>query len=157
MSRNHIIMRKIREILRLRFICRCSHEEIAKSVGIGSTTVGECLARLKKANLSWPLPDDLTDEQLEIKLYTSHKINKNQNEEIDWGHIHKELKRKSVTLMLLWNEYREKSPEGLGYSQFCCNYRVWKNHLDVWMHQIHKAGEMILLHFGRHNEESHRE
>ena len=114
MSRNHISMRKIKEILRLRFDCKCSHEEIAKSVGIGSTTVGECLNRTKKANISWPLPDGLTDEQLETSLYPSvQKLNvkpKDERGKIDWVYIHQELKRKHVTLMLLWNEYRNQHP-----------------------------------------------
>lgn len=65
MTRNHISMRKIKEILRLRFECGCSHEVIAKSIAIGSTTVGECLNRAKKANLTWPLPEGYTEEQLE--------------------------------------------------------------------------------------------
>jgi hypothetical protein len=71
MSRNHISMRKTREILRLRFDCHCSHREIANSIGIGGTTVRECLERAKKASIEWPLPDDLTDDALEGLLYLS--------------------------------------------------------------------------------------
>lgn len=153
MSRNHISMRKTREILRLRFDCGYSHEVIAKSIGIGSTTVGDCLNRVKKANLSWPLPDDFTDEQLEILLYPSTQgpLTKTNTEEkqgeIDWGHIHKELKRKSVTLMLLWKEYKTTRPQGLGYSQFCKLYGEWGQHLDVWMRQVHKAGEKLFVDY----------
>lgn len=150
MSRNHISMRKTREILRLRFECKFSHEIIAKSIGIGSTTVGECLNRAKKANVMWPLSEELTDEQLENLLYPSgKKINGGDERKgsVDWAYIHKELKRKHVTLMLLWNEYKQSHPEGLGYSQFCYRYREWAQHLDVWMRQVHKAGEKLFVDY----------
>ncbi len=151
MSRNHISMRKTKELLRLRFNCGYSHSVIAKSLGIGSTTVGECLQRAKDANISWPLPNDLTDEQLEGRLYPSiQKILPNADEQrgaIDWAYIHKELKRKSVTLMLLWTEHQAKYPRCLGYSQFCKRYGDWNKHLDVWMRQTHKAGEKLFVDY----------
>lgn len=151
MSRNHISMRKTREILRLRFDCKCSHENIAKSIGIGSTTVGECLSRFKRANLPWPLPEQLTDDQLETFLYPSTLKMKGHMEapqrKVDWPYIHQELKRKHVTLMLLWNEHKQQHPQGLGYSQFCHRYHQWKEHLDVWMRQPHKAGEKLFVDY----------
>ncbi len=116
MSRNHIMMYKIKEILRLRFEHSCSYEDISKSVGLGKTTVGECLSRFKRANLRWP--PDLTEKELEIKLYPVQKSNENHKEEIDWEYTHKELKRKSVTLQLLWNEYKEKTLKGLATASF---------------------------------------
>lgn len=144
-------MRKIREILRLRFDRNCSHAEIAKSIGIGSTTVGECLSRAKKANVSWPLPEDYTDEQLELCLYPSSQMSQAQDETqrgtIDWTYIHQELKRKHMTLMLLWTEYKQQSPQGLSYSQYCHRYREWRGYLDVWMRQPHKAGEKLFVDY----------
>lgn len=151
MSRNHISMRKIKEILRLRFDCKRSYEEISKSIGIGRTTVSECLERAKKTNIAWPLKEGLTDEQLEESLYpSSHKSNAapgSRYGEIDWPHIHQELKRKHVTLMLLWNEYKQQYPQGLSYSQFCYRYREWGKHLDAWMRQPHKAGEKLFVDY----------
>ena len=150
MSRNHISMRKTREILRLRFSSGCSHAAIAKSVAIGETTVGDCLQRVKRANLSWPLSEDLDDEQLEKLLYPStQKSSSNLKKRgvIDWAYIHKELKRKSVTLQLLWNEHNAKCPESLRYSQFCRRYREWAEPLGVWMHQVHKAGEKLFVDY----------
>jgi transposase len=144
-------MRKIKEILRLRFDCKRSYEEIGKSIGIGRTTVSECLERAKKVNIAWPLKEGLTDEQLEESLYpSSHKVNAvpgNRHGEIDWPHIHQELKRKHVTLMLLWNEYKQQYPQGLSYSQFCYRYREWGKHLDAWMRQPHKAGEKLFVDY----------
>jgi transposase len=153
MSRNHISMRNIRELLRLRFQSGLSHAKIGKSIGIGETTVSECLQRFKKACLSWPLPIDLTDGELEGKLYPSYRSDipltekQKQRREIDWTSINKELKRKSVTLRLLWEEYKTENPLGLEYSQFCGRYAEWSKHLDVWMRQPHKFGEKLFVDY----------
>ena len=141
-------MRKIREILRLRFDCARSYQEIAKSIGISGSTVCDCLRRAKEATLSWPLPCELSDEDLEIKLYPpAKKTPSNQRGIIDLLYIHKELKRKHVTLRLLWNEYKEQYPQGIRYSQFCSLYRDWRKTLDAWMHQTHKAGEKLFVDY----------
>ena len=148
MPRNYLSMRKIRAILRLKLEYGRSYREIAQSIGVSTSTVSEYLRRAKEANLSWPLADDFTDETLEKILHPkSDKDPKKTEEEVDWEHIHKELKRKSVTLQLLWSEYKEKKPEGLSYRQFFRNYNLWKNHLDVWMHQAHKAGERCFVDY----------
>ncbi len=145
MSRNHIMMHKVKEILRLRFDYGYSYEDISKSVGVGKTTVSECLRRFEGANLRWSA--DLTETELELKLYPPQKTSENQKGQIDWEYIHKELKRKSVTLQLLWSEYKDKNIESLSYSQFCRNYNIWKKPLDVWMHQTHKAGEKCFVDY----------
>lgn len=147
-------MRKTREILRLRFECSCSHRDISKSIGIGETTVRECLGRAKKANVEWPLPDDLTDDALEGLLYPSARKIEEKKEEgaglgpgVDWTYIHQELKRKHVTLLLLWEEHKRNYRNSPSYSHFCYCYREWKTHLDVWMRQPHKAGEKLFVDY----------
>jgi transposase len=148
MSRSHLSMRKIREILRMRFECQCSYQAIATSIGISSSTASDCVNRAKAANLNWPLSSDLTDEQLDLYLYPPAKnISKEQRGEVDYAYIHKELKRKHVTLMLLWQEYKQQYPQGLQYSQFCQRYRDWTQQLDVWMRQPHKAGERLFVDY----------
>ena len=146
--RGHIIMKKIRELLRLKFEFQFGNKKIANSLGISSSTVSECLLRVKTANLTWPLPTDLDDEALEQKLYPPSKRKVVEDiGELDWVKVNEEMKRKNVTLMLLWNEYRENYPKGIGYSQFCDLYRQWKKQLDVWMHQDHKAGEKMFVDY----------
>lgn len=144
-------MRKIKEILRLSWDCQYGHRFIARSVNVSSSTVSDCLKRARAAKLSWPLPQGLGDEQLEALLYHSTpKISpktKEQRGEIDWVYIHKELKRKHVTLQLLWDEYKQRHPEGIRYSQFCYCYREWTQHLEVWMRQPHKAGEKLFVDY----------
>ena len=65
----------------------------------------------------------------------------------DWAYVHKELRRKNVTLQLLWLEYREAHPDGYGYSQFCNLYRAWRRQVDVVMRQVHRAGEKLFVDF----------
>ena len=118
MQRNRLSMRKIREILRLKWECHCSYHLIAKSVGVSSSTASECVRRANAASLSWPLPDDMDDEQLNGLLYPPiHRLEASDIKDIDWSYIHQELKRKHVTLMLLWQEYKVHHPNGCRYSQ----------------------------------------
>jgi transposase len=101
-------MRKIREIMRLKNECRWSHLMIARSVLVSESTVSECLKRAREAGLSWPLPTDLTDGQIEAKLYPPFigKLDEERKGKLDWAEIHKDLKRnKHVTLRVLWFEY----------------------------------------------------
>lgn len=154
--RGHITMRKIRELLRLKFELKTSHRTIATSLAMSSSTVHECLRRFEQSNLSWPLPDHLDDETLEQKLYPPPtKISPEARGEIDWSSIHGELKRKHVTLMLLWTEYKEQYPGGLRYSQFCHLYQQWASQLEVWMRQDHKAGEKMFVDYAGDTIEIH--
>lgn len=141
-------MRKIREILRLKWDCSCSHHLIASSLGVSSSTVGECLRRATEARLSWPLAPELDDGKLEALLYPPPpKRLPDAQREIDWAKVHQELQRKHVTIMLLWQEYKAQCPKGLGYSRFCELYQEWKEQLDVWMRQTYKAGERCFVDY----------
>lgn len=140
-------MRKTREILRLRFERRLSLRDVGRSVGVGSTTVHDVLARAKAARLAWPLADDLDDAALEARLYPPPRGREGRPGP-DFQAIYRELKRRGVTLELLWQEYREAHPEdGYGYSRFCDLYRSWRGQLDVVMRQEHRAGEKLFVDF----------
>jgi transposase len=141
-------MRKIREILRLRFECKLTFGQIATSCGIGRTTVSDYLRRFEACPLKWPLSADLDDTQLEQLLFPSVQlIHCPDRAGIDWQYVHGELRRKSVTLMLLWQEYKTSHPEGYQYSQFCHLYRTWLGRLDPVMRQVHRAGEKLFVDY----------
>jgi transposase len=150
MSRKRISMRKIKEVLRLKFENDLSYEEIGQSCNIGHTTVGEYLNRAKKAGLRWPLPDDMDDNLLERLLYPRSTEKVTTKPLPDWSYIHKELKKKSVTLFLLWQEYKETYPDGYEYSWFCRNYREWAGKIDVTMRFNHRAGEKLFVDYAGH-------
>jgi len=106
-------MRKIREAFRLKFDCDISSRRIAKSCNIARSTVGEYLFRFKQAGLSWPLPVDIDAGQLEHLLYPQlPAVPADQRAVPDCSYIHQQLRHKSVTLMLLWQEYKEQSLQG---------------------------------------------
>jgi len=149
MPGKRLTMRKIREILRLKYDCKCSIREISKSCGIGKGTVGDYLHRAKAAGFDWPLPKELSDSALEQRLFPSSapRINKPMCHP-DFQEVHKELQsKKHVTLNLLWQEYKEQHPDGYQYSWFCHSYREWAAHLDVVMRHEHRAGEKLFVDY----------
>ncbi|EQD71781.1 integrase catalytic subunit [mine drainage metagenome] len=140
-------MRKIRDVLRL-VDAGLSLRQVAASLGIAFSTAGNYVKRAEHAGISWPLPEDLDDDALKAMLFPSPSSpGAKARPAPDWEKIHRELRRKGVTLMLLWFEYREDHPDGYAYSQFCEHYRRWRLHLDVVMRQSHRAGEKLFVDF----------
>src|SRR5437868_7987476 len=135
-------MRQVRDVLRLK-TAGVAINEIARRVGVASSTVRLTLKRLAAAGLGWPLPPEMTDTALEEQLFTA--VGKKQGHrglaEPDWAAVHRELKRKHVTLQILWDEYIERHPEGYRYSRFCELYRAWAARLSVTMRQSHAGGD----------------
>jgi transposase len=147
MPGKRLSMRKIREVLRLRFEAGLSGRQIAHSCGMGRTTVREYLDRAQSAGLSWPLPEGMNEGALEALLYPAAPLDGAARPLPDWQQVHKELKGRGVTLRILWEEHKAAHPEGLQYSRFCDLYRAWKGRLPVWMRQEHKAGEKLFVDY----------
>ena len=142
-------MRRIREILRLKHECGATDRAIARSLGVARSTVALTLERVVAAQLGWPLPAMLTDRVLEAMLYSSAGRPQGSRGKIgpDWTHVHRELRRPGVTLMLLWEEYRQAAPDGYGYSRWCELYRAWEGRLSPTMRQAHPAGERMFVDY----------
>ena len=138
-------MRKVREILRLRWSEKLSLRDVAIALAMPHATVALYERRAREARLSWPLPD-LDDDALEALLFTPTP-ERQTREQPDFAYLQRELRHKGVTLQLLFDEYREVHPDGYAYSQFCKLYRQWRRHLDVVMRQDHKAGEKLFVDF----------
>jgi len=147
MPRPRIDMRKIREVLRLALGEELSRRQVSAASGVPLTTVNDYLRRAASAGLKWPLPGELDDAGLEALLYPPAAPSVVSRPAPDWDRVHKELRRKGVTLQLLWVEYREACPDGYGYSQFANLYRQWRGTIDVTMRQSHKAGEKLFVDF----------
>lgn len=145
-GKKKLSMRKTREILRLSWECDLSKRKVGRSLKISHSTVLECLRRAEEAGLSWPLPEDLSDTALEGLLYPQLG-NVLERPLPRFDEIYLELKRKGVTLQLLWEEYRENYPDGYRYSQFCELYRRWRGKLDLSMRQEYKAGEKMFVDY----------
>jgi len=147
MPRERLSMRTIREVLRLRWEAGLSHRAIAVSCRKGQTTVQDCLLRAKAAGLSWPLPEGMDEEQLERLLYPPPPESARRRPRPDWPAIHQELRRKGVTLGLLWQEYRAAHPDGYQYSQFCELYQQWAKTLEPVLRQHYVAGERLFVDY----------
>jgi len=142
-------MRKIRELLRLKFDLGLSIRKIAASLGVARSTVKECLDRAAATGIRWPLPEALDDAQLEARLYPV----KPAAPDIalpDFAHVQRELTRPGVTRLLLWQEYKAQHPEGLQYSAFCDQYRRFCTAADPVMRFEHRAGEKCFVDYAGH-------
>jgi transposase len=118
-------MRKVREVLRLRHAFGVSERQIAITTGLSRSAVGEYLRRAAVIGITWPTPEGLDDAELERRLFTLPTFDEKPARSLpDWSHVHKELKRRAVTLLLPWEEYRAEHTDGYGYSRFCELYRV---------------------------------
>lgn len=141
-------MRKIREVLRLKWIAGSSERQIAKSCNIARSTVNEYLNRAEDAGLTWPRACELDDACLEDLLYPkSPSANRCRAPMPPMDYLHREMRRKSVTLQLLWYEYKQEHPDGYQYSFFCEQYRKWAKKLDPPLRQKHLAGEKMFVDF----------
>jgi len=139
-------MRKIREALRLK-ASGLSYRAIARVCLIGKETVREYLGRAAEAGLSWPLPEGISEEELERRLFPDALDTSRKEAEPDWALVHWELRKKGVTRELLWEEYRLGTPRGYHYSQFCQRYRWWKKVLTPVLRMEHKAGEKMFVDY----------
>ncbi len=146
MPAERIAMRLVREVLRLITAEQLSVRETARRTGKAPSTVRATLGRLRAAGLSWPLPEELSDSELEERLYGKGGARPGpaRRTEPDWASIHRELKRKHVTLSILWEEYIAQEPDGLRYSRFCELYRLFAAKLPVVMRHrtFHGLGEL---------------
>jgi len=148
MPRGRLSMRKIREVLRLKWECGQGVRAIARSCSVSHSTVVEYLRRAQAAGLRWPLPESLDEDQLSQLLFPKPtRAGSRAIPQPDWEHIHLELRRKGVTLRLLWVEYREAHPDGCGYSWFCDLYRRWAKRLKPHMRLVHKGGERLFVDY----------
>ena len=149
MPAERVAMRQVREIIRLKFSAGISTREIARRLGIAASTVRETLRRFEGAGLGWPLPDGMSDGDLEAALYANHgtKRGHRRHAEPDWPTVHRELKRKHVTLVIVWDEYIAANPGGYSYSRFCELYRGFESKLSPTMRQTHAAGERLFVDY----------
>src|SRR5215469_18140439 len=141
-------MHKIRDLLRLS-AAGMSKRKIAAALGVSATAAGECIQRARRAGLSWPLPDELSDDvALERRLYPPPAVvARDRRPQPDCAAIHRELRRPGVTLQLLWEEHRAVYPGGYGYSHYCERYRAWEARLTPTMRQSHVAGERMFVDY----------
>lgn len=147
-------MRKVREVLRLKFECGRSNRQIARSCGIGAGSVSEYLQRARDSATIWEDAKALSDAELEARLFQAPQYRASlPRAPLDLEWVHRELRRTGVTLQLLWTEYVEAAETRAGekppyqYTQFCEHYHRWRGRLDLVMRQTHRAGEKAFIDY----------
>lgn len=141
-------MRKISEIFRQCYKLKRSYRDISCSLNVGISTISDYISRAKKIGLEWPFPEELSEQDLYDKLFNiSSKCTPMQRPLPEWEDIHRERRKKGMTLQLLWREYRDIHSNGLGYTQFCQHYRAYIKTVSPVMRQTHKAGEKTFVDY----------
>lgn len=139
-------MKKAREVLRL-YHEGLGYRAISLSTHIGLGSVSHYIQRAKDAGLVWPLPEEMNDEQLRSLLFPKEIRIESEELLLDFKKIHEELKRKGVTLLLLWHEYKALYPKGYSYSRYCYLYQQYANQLKPSMRMTHYAGEKMFVDY----------
>ena len=148
MSNPRTTMRKIREVLRLRLAEGLSPRQISAALGVPRITVRRHLERAAEKGITWPLSGDMDDRALEAVLFARIDPTTSATRPLpDWSEINRELRRKGVTLQLLWQEYKEQHPDGFQYTWFAEHYRQYNRLLDLVMRHDHLAGEKLFVDF----------
>jgi transposase len=147
-------MRKIREVLRLKHERGCSQRQIQASTGLSKGSVSDYLKRAEKSGMSWDVARDLSDAEVEARLFKAPGYNEPPGRvPIDFEWVHRELKRVGVTLQTLCVDYQEAAKLSgdsrlpYQYSQFCDLYGAWKSKLALTMRQTHRAGEKVFVDY----------
>ncbi len=148
-------MRKVFEALRLAFDQRRSQREIATILALSQSTVHEYLGRFRATGLPWPLPEEIDEAALDARLFVRGATPPTATRPVpDWATVHQELKRKGVTLQLLWAEYQQTyqhaapgSARAYQYTQFCRHYHAWAGTLEPVLRQVHVAGERLFVDY----------
>ena len=154
MPAERLTMRKVKEVLRLKLGQGLSDRQVARSCCIARSTVAEYICRAKRAGISWPIPEGLDEAEMERQLFPSQPSTATEDRPLpDWSYVYQELKRKGVTKFLLWQEYRERYPEGYQYSRFCQLYNGWVGNMNPVMRQEHRAGEKVFVDYCGHSVE----
>ena len=148
-----MIMRRLKEILRLKLDCGLKHRQIQRAVGVSIGAVSKYCRLAEQARLSWPMLERLDDTEIERLLQPAAQAGVAALRiEPDYAQVHRELKRKGVTLTLLWEEYRGEHPgeSTYRYTQFTQRYRDFAASLKRSMRQTHLAGEKLFADYAGH-------
>jgi transposase len=147
MAKERLSMRKVREILRLKWVLGLSHREVAKGLGVSLGSITATVVRAKALGLTWEEVGALKDDELEKRIHGPRLSPRRTRSPLDHVSLHRELKRAGVTLQILHLEYLEGHPDGYRYSRFCELYRAWLKKQSPTMRQVHRAGEKMFVDY----------
>ncbi|MFT5043625.1 MAG: transposase [Porticoccaceae bacterium] len=149
MATPRITMRKLRDILRLRFEAQLSIRQIKAVTKASIGLIQKIITKAEGLGLGWPLPEEMDEVRLQALFYPPPKSKAQVGyEQPDCAAIRQELQQPNVTIHLLWEEYREQFTErAYSRSQFSEIYRRWVKSKKRSMRQSHKAGEKCFVDY----------
>lgn len=148
MPKQRMSLPMIKDVIRLKWHARLSHERIATTLKVSKGVVAKYVGLASAAGLDWETVQDWSEQRLSTALLPRSTASQ-PFVEPDWGRIHRELDRKGMTLMLLWQEYVAAHPEQRTwrYTQFCEHYKAFTSRLKRSMRQHRRAGEKLFIDF----------
>lgn len=137
-----------REIARLHFYDqRQSHRGIAASLGLSHSTVRNMRVLLVASERSWLDLQPLTDDEWRQTLRNDNRSIAQRKLAPDWTWVQEQMQRADATLEVIWREWRESHPEGIGYSSFTHGYRTWIKSRHIVMRRVHVPGDKLFVDF----------
>lgn len=148
MPQRALTMRQIRELLRLKYESGLSHEKIARALSISKGVIAKYVRRLERTGLAPEELLGLPEDELLARLRPRPHV-RAARVLPEYAHVHAELRRKGVTLALLWEEYRAAHAGEMtyAYTQFTEYYREYVASLRRSMRQVHRAGEKLFIDY----------
>ncbi|RKY02934.1 MAG: IS21 family transposase [Spirochaetes bacterium] len=152
MARKRISMKKMREVIRLKMSNDFSERQIARALNISRPVVAKYWREFQASGLTFEQLETMSDSKLLQMLEKRPGVQKQKCDRYKrlvkyFPYFLKEMKRKGVTLNLLWQEYKQKYPDGYQYAQFCYHFQVWRGASEVRMHIKHKAGDKMFVDY----------
>lgn len=156
MANGRVSMNKVKEILRLRHECRLSVRKVALSIKTSHSTVLEYLRKAVENGIGWPVGEGWSEEKLREIFFPVEGESKSQRKNLpDFEYVMKEMRKKGVTLQLLWEEYRQVNPEGYSYSHYCALYEAHQKSRDYVLRQDYRGGEKLFVDYAGQTVEVH--
>ena len=151
MAAPRVAMRNIKECLRLKLEAGLSHEKIARALQLSKGVVSKYIKAARDTGIEWPALALLDEAALGAALIPAAKVVHTRGDRVlpDVITLHRELRRKGVTLQLLWEEYTAAHPDQptYRYTQFVEHYRCYARTLKRSMRQQHRAGEKLFIDY----------
>lgn len=148
MARRRISLKRVREALRMHYECGLSLRQTAKALSVSRPVVTDYLDKCKAHNITYERAQEMSDEELTTHLSSEPREDPRLSAlRQNFTYYAKELGKVGVTRQLLWEEYREKMPDGYSYSQFCYHFQQWQDSQELYMRIEHKAGDKLFVDY----------
>ena len=142
-------MRTVREVLRLGLTTELSFRNIGRSLRLSHPTVQKYVQTARQIGLTWEQVQGMTEEELSqaMKVVEEPVLVDDQRPMPDCAYIHQEMKKKSVTMVLLWQEYKDAHPNGYQLTQYRRFYRRFVKKLKLSLRQTYKFGDKLFVDY----------